>query len=133
MKLKKIDLSRFGTRLKELRTEKYRTMDDFCTRFSDVTGCRINHSTVSRWESGQSEPVMSSLLLLADFFCVSPDYLIGRNCDKLGFPADTRTKAEVLADTLDKDEFEAVRLFARLDVKGRTKALSLLYELAGES
>lgn len=132
MKIPKMNPERFGQRLKELRKEKFGSMDKFCEVFSKATDCALSKASLSRWEQGTQEPSLSYLVLLADFFCVSPDYLMGRSCDRLGIPLDTRTKAEQLQDLLDRDEFEAVRLFARLDVKGRTKALSLLYQLAGE-
>jgi transcriptional regulator with XRE-family HTH domain len=31
------------------------------------------------WENGLREPTMSSLILLADYFGVSIDYLVGRD------------------------------------------------------
>lgn len=36
------------------------------------------NQTVSFWESGQREPDLDTLVLLADFFEVSTDFLLGR-------------------------------------------------------
>lgn len=130
MKIMKMDTGKFATRLRELRTEKCGSMDAFVEKFNKATDLSISKSTVSRWETGTAEPLMSSLILLADYFCVSPDYLIGRSCDRLGYPIEPeKTKAEILKETCTPEEFEELRLFALLDIKGKTKVLSLLYEL----
>ena len=38
----------------------------------------VKQNTISSWLSGKKEPSIRSLWLLADFFEVSTDYLIGR-------------------------------------------------------
>lgn len=38
----------------------------------------VGQSTISEWLSGKNEPGINSLWLLADFFSVTVDYLIGR-------------------------------------------------------
>ena len=43
--------------------------------------CGLSSDAVRRYERGKSEPSMSSLKALADFFEVSVDYLIGREDD----------------------------------------------------
>lgn len=40
--------------------------------------CGVSKNTVARWERGEREPAMSSLIKIADFFEVSTDYLLGR-------------------------------------------------------
>ena len=40
--------------------------------------CGLSKNTVRRYENGQREPSVQSLIALADFFDVSIDYLIGR-------------------------------------------------------
>lgn len=40
--------------------------------------CGLHKDAVRRFERGESEPKMSELILLADFFDVSIDFLLGR-------------------------------------------------------
>lgn len=42
----------------------------------------LNQNTVSRYENGQREADYQTLIMFADFFDVSVDYLIGRTDDK---------------------------------------------------
>ena len=62
----------FKDRLKELRIEKKISQADL--------GKLVNMSkmAVSHWESGHSEPSISQLIVLAQYFEVSVDYLIGK-------------------------------------------------------
>jgi len=67
----------FASRLKELRTEKGLTQ----TELGELIG--INYSTLSDYERGnKTDPYMSTLRTLADFFGVSMDYLIGESNTK---------------------------------------------------
>lgn len=38
----------------------------------------VGKTSISTWENGLSEPTMSMLIKIADFFEVSIDYLVGR-------------------------------------------------------
>ena len=49
----------------------------------------VTEATVSRWESGESDPSLSFGILLADYFNVSVDYLVGQT--------DTKTPTRLLA------------------------------------
>lgn len=40
--------------------------------------CGFTASTINRYEAGKVEPTASRLIKIADFFCVSVDYLLGR-------------------------------------------------------
>ena len=42
----------------------------------------LNQNTVSRYENGQRQADYQTLIMFADFFDVSIDYLIGRNDKK---------------------------------------------------
>ena len=48
----------------------------------EATG--INKKRITDWESGQSKPFAHDLVLLADFYQVSMDYLTGRSEHELG-------------------------------------------------
>lgn len=65
----------FKDRLKELRCEKGITQQQLGKILC------ISKMAVSHWESGHSEPSICQLKVLADFFDVSVDYLIGRYDD----------------------------------------------------
>lgn len=62
----------FPSRLKELR--KLRNVSQ--VRAGEIAG--ITSKQIQRYEAGESEPTLSVLLALADFFDVSLDYLTGR-------------------------------------------------------
>ena len=65
-------MNKFCDRLKELRKEKG------CSQLDLGKVVNVSKMAVSHWESEHSEPSISQLIALADFFGVTVDYLIGR-------------------------------------------------------
>lgn len=63
----------FGKRLNELRREQRLTLDDVAKLVDR------NMTTISRWENGGKEPEVSVIEILADYFEVTVDYLLGRS------------------------------------------------------
>ena len=61
----------FATRLKELRQEKNLSI----RALGNAIG--VSDATVCRWENGVSDIKSDQLVLLANFFDVSTDYLLG--------------------------------------------------------
>lgn len=61
-----------GIRIKELRTE-YKISQQVLGKAIGVSQKAIDY-----WERGVNEPKASYIVLLADFFNVSADYLLGR-------------------------------------------------------
>ncbi|MBE5737291.1 MAG: helix-turn-helix transcriptional regulator [Clostridiales bacterium] len=61
----------FKYRLKELRIEK----EIGQVELAKVLG--VSKGVISLWENGLREPGMNSLILLAKYFAVSIDYLVG--------------------------------------------------------
>jgi transcriptional regulator with XRE-family HTH domain len=61
----------FPERLKELRLEK----DIGQEKLAEETG--LSHGVISLWENGLRERKLSSLVMLAEYFDVSIDYLVG--------------------------------------------------------
>jgi transcriptional regulator with XRE-family HTH domain len=59
--------------LKELRTQKQITQQELADFL------KVNRNAISRYESGEREPDISTLLKISEFFDVSVDYLIGNN------------------------------------------------------
>lgn len=65
------NMNKFSERLKELRTEKDLSIQEL----SKVT--KIGVASICRWENQQSDVKGSQLIILARFFDVSIDYLMG--------------------------------------------------------
>ncbi len=61
-----------GQRIKELRLEKGLTQKEVAERL------KVTHAAIGNYENGKREPQIDDLILLADFFDVSIDYLVGR-------------------------------------------------------
>ncbi len=65
----------FRQRLRQLREKK---------RISRIVAselCGLASDSIRKYERGDSEPTLSSLIAIAEFFEVSVDFLVGR-CDK---------------------------------------------------
>ncbi len=58
-------------RLKELRKEQGLTQKQLAEKLF------LDTSTVTKWETGQSEPKLETLVALAKFFNCSLDFLVG--------------------------------------------------------
>lgn len=61
-----------GTRIKELRTERGLSQQALALNIG------VSQKAVDYWERNVNEPKASYIVLLADFFCVTADYLLGR-------------------------------------------------------
>ncbi len=64
-------MEKFGERLRELRTERNLSIQALEKEIN------IGHASISRWENNQSSIVATQLIVLAKFFNVSTDYLLG--------------------------------------------------------
>jgi len=64
-------MNKFATRIKELRDEKNLTKTQL------ANAVKLSDNIVGRWESGERMPSLETLILLAKFFNVSTDYLLG--------------------------------------------------------
>lgn len=62
----------FARRLRELREEKGVSQQEVGNLV------RMSKMAVSHWEKGHSEPSISQLITLSNFFEVTVDYLIGK-------------------------------------------------------
>ena len=65
-------MQEFPLRLRKLREEKR------MKRYILSQRCGLHTDAVRRYERGEAEPDMVSLIAIADFFEVSLDYLTGR-------------------------------------------------------
>ncbi len=64
-------MDKFSERLKELRTEKGLSL----TQLSELTG--ISHTALVYWENDRRVPNANAVKVLAKFFEVTADYLLG--------------------------------------------------------
>lgn len=62
----------FAKRLEELRTRQRRS------RIVVSELCGLPPDAIRRYERGEALPNVESLIAIADYFCVSVDYLVGR-------------------------------------------------------
>ena len=62
-------------RLKELRRAKV------ISQLKLALDLNTNHNTISLYETGEREPGINELILIADYFNVSVDYLLERTND----------------------------------------------------
>lgn len=67
----------FGKKLRELRKAKGLTQQELVDTVNTKYGTAINRTTISKWENGTQESGMSFVLIFADFFGVSLDYING--------------------------------------------------------
>lgn len=86
---------KFNDRLKELRQGRKLTQEEF----AKLSG--ISRSAIGMYESGRREPNFKTLELIADFFNVDMDYLLGKS--------DTTTQIQLPAGTF-KPVFKKVPL-----------------------
>lgn len=78
-------------RLKQLRTENHLTQ----AQLAEILG--IAKTTLAAYEQGKSEPNIVLLIRMANYFCVTVDYLIGKtNCSNSDY--------QPIADSLGIDE-----------------------------
>lgn len=61
----------FGERLRALRKANKLSQPDFAKQIG------VSNGMISFWENNISEPSLSNLIILARFFGVTSDYLIG--------------------------------------------------------
>ena len=62
----------FGKRLQQMRKIKGVS----CKVMSEL--CGLHSDAVRRYENGEDEPTLHSLIAIAEYFEVSVDYLLGR-------------------------------------------------------
>lgn len=91
----------FSEKLKKLRKEKRVTQIELAKILS------VDCSTVTKWETGKSNPDLNKIQKIADFFDVSIDYLLGRDENKeiyvieSGNEAGNRTVLNVSEDEME--------------------------------
>ncbi len=95
-------------KIKELRIEKGLYQKDIAKLVNKTIAC------ISDWEKGNTEPSISEIVKLADFFEVSTDYLLNRT-DDTGL-------VEVHSD-LTPDQQELLDLYNRMNYRDKNQLL----------
>ncbi len=98
-----------GNRLKQLRIEHQLTMEMMCEDFNYRFNQNLNTSQVSRWENGKVDPGLSTGRLLARYYNVSLDYIIGLT--------DIKTPSRLLAYARKMQELKENKPKAHIPVR----------------
>ncbi|WP_440604700.1 helix-turn-helix domain-containing protein [Bacillus sp. GB_SG_008] len=70
-------MSIFGARVKTLRLENGWSMKQLGEEIGNITGTSFAQTTISNWENKGAEPSYSILVVIANLFEVSTDFLVG--------------------------------------------------------
>lgn len=98
-----------GKILKNLRELKQVSMDEMVVHLKSF-GVSPSKSMISRWESGKAEPSMEYARVLARYFNVSLDYLLG--IDE-GHNIEIKSIAAHALDDLSEEQIKKVIEFAK--------------------
>lgn len=80
----------FGERLRKLRGKQ--SIDDLVNKLNETYETTISKSMISRYENGQADPKMENVRIIADYFKVSSDYLLGIQQDTNSFQPELNEK-----------------------------------------
>ncbi len=83
-------MSKFSENLTEIRKRS----GDSQLALAEYLG--VTNRTVSKWENGESEPDYSNLAAIAERYCVSVDWLLGREVKEEENPYENRTGEEII-------------------------------------
>ncbi len=67
----------FGKRLREIRRSRGITLEELANKHNELFGGGLNKGTLSKYENGKQEPVVSTVSNLAKILEVSTDFLLG--------------------------------------------------------
>ena len=101
----------FLPRLRELLAESGKMQKDIC----DELG--ISKQKLSNWKTGYSEPNFDDIIMLAKYFDVSSDYLLGLTDEYEG----TGKSATTAPAALPLDESELLRNYRALSYAGKAR------------
>jgi len=80
---------RYGDRLKKLRQRKKLSQKELTDRLN------LNRSTYARYETSSTQPDFDTLKVLADYFNVTTDYLLGHELDDIDSMTDEEIDDEI--------------------------------------
>lgn len=108
-------------RIKELRVERNLTQSEVAKAIG------TSQRNIGRWENGENTPAAIYVKALAEFFCVSTDYLLGLE-DDFG----VRTSAPIV-DDMTADEREMIKKIRLLPKESRNLIEQMIDTLSGTS
>lgn len=108
--------------LRELRTEKKKTQGEM----SEILGLKRN--AYQCYESGVSEPTCKSLRILADFYGVSTDYILGRTSIR---EMNTQDKWLPTPEEVEAVEQKIIDIYTQLSPKLRRAGIGMLMDIVG--
>jgi len=89
-------MSTFGQRIKQLRKSNHLTQKSLSEQLS------VNRDALAKWETDRAYPDINTIKEIANFFNVTTDYLLGRDCD--GFEGQLNELLAQNRDFMSKDE-----------------------------
>jgi transcriptional regulator with XRE-family HTH domain len=111
-----MDMQVFATRLRAVREEK----NVSAAELAEVLG--VNKTTIYRYETGAFKGLNAeSLIAIAEYLQVNPDYLIGVSDIK-----HTAKEAEALMVDITDDEKMLLELFRRVPVESQQMVLDMV-------
>lgn len=136
----------FGKRLKTIRVQKGYTIESFCKQFRKETGHTLGTSTVSRWENGLQDPLVSTVASIAKFLDVNPLWLIGETDERDLLKTTIQDSAIATGQNsaalvvkngeatppLQEIDREVLAICQRLPIKRKIRLLTFAYELDEE-
>ena len=85
-----LDLEMLGSRLSELGKDSGYTQEDVGVLL------KVGRNSISNYEKGVNEPSLSTLVMLADLYNVSTDYLLCRTKEKHNFNLLTKDNKDLV-------------------------------------
>ena len=102
-------MSDFKNMLKALRNANGLTQDELSRRL------KISRSTISMYESGLRQPDFETLELIADYFNVDIDYLLGRSVRTTLLPEAIHSESTILQLYERLDSTDQARIMERIE------------------
>lgn len=94
-------MTNFSNTLQALRTESGLSQQ----QLADIL--KVSKSRISMYEQGRREPDLEMLIIIADYFDVSLDYLLGRTSGSVSDQAVTESSKELKALLREAKELDA--------------------------
>lgn len=85
----------FADRLKQLRKTHGLSQDKLASALNNKYETNVSKSMISRWENSAADPQMMYVRMIADYFNVSAEYILG--------DSDSKTSSLKTADLADDD------------------------------
>ena len=109
--------------LKHLRKE------NFCTQQFIASNLNLTQQAYARYESGEAEPTIETLISLSKLFSISVDKLIGKEEDLQGHDIAPIVAKNVWLNTLSDMQKKIIDYVLKLNELNQYKTMTYLYAL----